>query len=122
MKIRTKTTKDISLLEQALLKWKENLARSSEPLSLGSHSCPLCWEYIAAVNPETLENDACLGCPIRTYTNRRYCADTPYDDVVDALHEFEVDNIPEHILKEAIQKEIDFLENLLATYKRTKTT
>lgn len=122
MKICTKTAKDISLLEQALLKWKENLARSSEPLSLGSSYCPLCSEYINAVNPETLEDDACLGCPIRTYTNRPYCADTPYDDVVDASKEFDLDNIPEQVLKEAIQREIDFLENLLAIYKRTKTT
>ena len=60
----------LEALKKSIIKWGK-IAKSTKEMDLGSCNCGLCGLFGGA---------ACVGCPIYSKTNKRYCRDTPYTE------------------------------------------
>lgn len=94
-------------LEQSIAVWvkKLDVQHPNDP-NLGANACPLCQVYYAT------PYDRCDGCPVKLRTGRSSCIGSPYHRVADAKDLAVQGLMPLTELKQAIQKEIDFLKSL----------
>ncbi len=58
----------LKALEGAIRKWKE--IETGAGHDLGPNNCDLCKEFY---------DDLCAGCPVRAFTKRIHCKETPYE-------------------------------------------
>jgi len=102
----------MSLKEQTLAHYDRLLACTSAAEFEGegwkSNSCPLCAQFIERV-------ESCDGCPVQVRTDRYYCRTTPWHEMNDRLRMYcESGGVGVTLVyvREAIQKDRDFLESL----------
>ena len=62
--------KTLEALKKSIIKWGK-IAKSTKEKDLGSYNCGLCGLF---------GDVACVGCPIYSKTNKKYCRDTPYTE------------------------------------------
>jgi hypothetical protein len=111
----------ISALKKSVKHWQENFdADYYFDISIYEEDCPLCSIFAK-------DND-CKGCPIRDYTGKPDCMGTPWYQVRTVYCPNDINfwesndffnTTPSKKLKNAIKKELIFLENL---YKQLITT
>lgn len=90
-------------LEGSIKKWEEIVAGTG--VDLGYNNCPLCAEFLKKNN---VNEENCVGCPVRERTGKTYCSDTPYDDWSDTPY----DDWSECRARKYAQAELDFLKSL----------
>ena len=102
----------ISALKKSVKHWQENFdADYYFDISIYEEYCPLCSIFA--------NDDDCKGCPIRDYTGKPDCRKTPWYQVRTAYCDELVGmGTPSKEVKNAIKKELTFLENL---YKELTT-
>ncbi len=109
------TGEQITALEGSIKHHKEFKA-DPNGVPLGVGRCPCCKLWNNYYN----EGDECVGCPIHAYTGKSWCGGTPYIALTAILTQavvakssrlLQVDSTE---VTEASQKEIDFLEEVLA--------
>ena len=84
--------------------------------SISSQNCAYCATYL-------LRN--CEGCPIKNYTGRANCSDTPYHNVSDlyiriGFHDFFTVRNDIFLLRDAVIEEIEFLLKVMGVEYETK--
>src|SRR3990172_1778234 len=62
--------KTLEALKKSIIKWGK-IAKSTKEKDLGGYNCGLCGLFVDV---------ACVGCPIYSKTNKKYCRDTPYTE------------------------------------------
>ena len=101
---RKYSKRTISALKKSVKHWQENFdADHCLDISIYDEDCPLCSIFA--------NDDDCKGCPIRDYTGKPDCRKTPWHHVFMTSYENTAD-LPSKKLKNAIKKELTFLENL----------
>ena len=107
--------KTIKAINQSIEKWKRNLLlaelKTKETINLietSADDCDLC---------KLFHINFCEECPVYKKTQRRFCSETPHQDVVKILTRILDENHQTeeqyNKLIKAIKKEIAFLESLL---------
>ena len=99
-------------LKKSVKHWQENFDSNNYlDIMIYDDDCPLCHLFGA--------DDDCKGCPIRDYTGKPNCQKTPWNQVRNAhCNDLVETGTPSKKLKNAIKKELTFLENL---YKQLTT-
>ena len=95
-------------LKASIAKWENHLLSKDRPM-FGRSDCLLCDLFHWNSNGDVEEEDCCKGCPVMDETGRKFCNDSPYSAVVDAVKHFESGKK----LKLAIKRQLDFLRSLL---------
>lgn len=102
----------ILALEASIRKWKKNLkkVKRKEIPHIGSEQCPCCKVY---------PDDDCSGCPIKEFTDRDSCYETPYYAVHELCKEalqYPV-TLDWELFEDAVFREIEFLRFVLEAKK-----
>lgn len=102
-------------LEESIAKWERNATvENPDDYTLGVSSCPLCILFW---------HKQCTFCPVKEYTGRTKCNDTPYEFAEDTWCKWDIayndetaDEVEKENLKlaaqEAAKTEADFLKSL----------
>ena len=98
-------------LWESIEHWQENVLDPSNA-SIYAEDCPLCHRFGNECERLRFSCTANLGgfelCPVSECTGERYCLGSPWCEVEDCLHDSSHEK-----LREAMQKELAFLVDLL---------
>ena len=75
---------------------------------IGPDKCGFCLLFLKYYAPS---EDNCIGCPIYNATGKKYCHDTPYNDMADKFFDF-TNGVSDEAPHKEIQEELEFLRNL----------
>jgi hypothetical protein len=83
-----------------------------EKASTAADLCQLCVEFSEAYNEN---GDECRGCPVRAFTKRKDCRETPYYVARSRLAGWRdrAEEEAEKLFRESARAELDFLVSLL---------
>ena len=114
-----KINKDIELLSKAISKWSNVAFKNTE--ENGQNDCACCQEYLVSIK------NACKDCPIKLWSNHKYCQNTPYDDFSDfeeEILESDKDFITYDLSdrQKLAENELDFLTTLKDLLEKILTT
>lgn len=101
--------KTAEALEKSIKHWEENVAAEApSDAVVGSRACALCVVF-SSYGPRGF----CDGCPVRTFTGREVCDETPYGMADDAYWQWKSrGNSHREAWRVAARAELEFLKSL----------